>query len=232
MSSGANVNSIEAVRDFRAALHTFDQEAHEALVSFDTEVRRSIEWLLQGAPAAWENERNKAERAMSQAKIDLARCRAMPLADGRPPACLEERKQLERARQRLAYAEEKIKIVLRLGQAADREATEYKGRANQLVSLLDGELPRAVALLDRVLSILESYVGLNQPTGGLSPEERAGAEQIASAAQGTPAEPSASTQPEAQEPVSETRAAAEGASDGPAVHTKGSASSGLAGGET
>lgn len=226
MSSGANVQSIDAVRDFRAALNTFSHEASEALDSFASEVNRSIDWLLNGAPAAWQNEYRKAELKLNQARIDLQNCRARHLADGSQPACLEEKKLLERARQRMAYVEEKLVVVRQLGQMADREATEYKGRANQLASILDGELPRALALLDRVLSILESYVGMNHPTGVLSPQEQAGARQIAGYTDAAAAEPPPAPQADAGgAPAAPPAAPPEDASGANPAHTNSSGAS-------
>lgn len=226
MSSGANVQSIDAIRDFRAALNTFTHEAREALDSFGSEVNRSLDWLLSGAPSAWQNEYRKTEQRLGQAKIELQNCRSRSLADGSPPACLEEKKQLERARQRMQYVEEKIVIVRQVGQAADREVTDYKGRANQLASLLDGELPRAVALLDRALSILESYVNLSHPTGALTAEEAAGARQIAGFSQPAAAESPSSAQEDAGGlPPAVTAARREDAPGTDPAHTTDSGSS-------
>jgi hypothetical protein len=222
MSSGANVNSIQAVQEFRVAMNTFLYEARDALGVYEMEVNRTLDWLQRGAPIAWENEHRKSEAAVNQAKIDLSRCRSMPLADGSTPSCMEEKKQLERARQRLVYVEEKIKIVRKAGQAADREVTEYKGRASQLASLLDSEMPRAIALLDRVLTILESYVAMSHPSTGVLGDSGAGG-WLASIAQPIPAESADfATGGGAAEPVSAVPQASEGALPLDAAHTKGS----------
>ncbi len=223
MSSGANVSSIEAVQEFRVALNTFAFEARDALAVYEMEVHRTLDWIQRGAPLAWENEYRKSEAAVGQAKIDLSRCRSMPLADGSAPSCMEEKKQLERARQRLAYVENKIQVVRKAGQAADREATEYKGRASQLASLLDGEMPRAIALLDRVLTILESYVAINHPSVGLG-LENAGDGQSPSVAQPAQAGSSFPEKPAEQEaPISAAPPNSEGATPTDAAHTNDSA---------
>jgi hypothetical protein len=220
MSSGANVSSIDAVQAFRVAMNTFAFEARDALAVYEMEVNRTLDWLQKGAPLAWENEHRKSEAAVAQAKIDLSRCRSMPLADGSAPSCMEEKKQLERARQRLAYVENKIPVVRKAGQAADREVTEYKGRASQLASLLDGEIPRAIALLDRVLTILESYVALNHPDVGAMFENAAGG-QTSSVAQPAPAESSFPATPaEKDVPISAASPNPEGATPTIAAHTR------------
>src|SRR5580704_11097339 len=119
MSSGANVGSIDVVREFRVSMNTFLYEARDALATYEMEVQRTLEWLLSGAPAFWQNELRKAEAVVTQAKLDLQRCRAMPLPGGGQPACLEERKLLERAVKRQQYVEQKIEVVRKIGHMAN-----------------------------------------------------------------------------------------------------------------
>jgi hypothetical protein len=164
MSDGAHVGSFEAVRDFRAALHTFLEEVRDAMCSYDLEVRRSLEWLLEAQPRRWQQQVRACEDEVVKAKIDLERCRSSSLPGGGTPSCMEERKALERARQRKQYAEQKVESVRRWGSLIQREAAEYAGRAHQLASVFDADLPQAIALLDRVLDALESYAALSAPS--------------------------------------------------------------------
>ena len=46
-SGGAHVGSIDAVRYFRAVMNTFSHDAREALTTYDTEVQRTLDWLLE-----------------------------------------------------------------------------------------------------------------------------------------------------------------------------------------
>jgi hypothetical protein len=163
MTEGAYVGSFEAVRDFRAALHTFLQEVREAMCSYDLEVRRTLDWLLEAQPKRWQQEVRNCDETVAKAKIDLERCRISKLPGGGTPSCMEERKALERARHRRQYAQDKIESVRKWGYVLGREAEEYTGRAHQLSGMFDADLPQAIAMLDRVLSALESYAALNHP---------------------------------------------------------------------
>ncbi len=160
MSGPVYVGSFEAVRDFRAALVVFLHEAREALSSHDMEIRRSLEWLFEVEPKRWQQIVRSCDEEVVRAKIDLERCRNSKLPGGDPLSCLEERKALERARQRRHYAEQKTEVVRKWAHAVEREADEYAGRATQLSTLVDVDLVGAVAMLDRVLTSLESYVAL------------------------------------------------------------------------
>ncbi len=158
MNHAAYVGSIDDLRQFRAALCTFTDEARAALIDYELESRRTLDWLLEDRPAYWEHALRVAEERVVQAKIELERRRHERLPGGEPPSCIEERRALERARLRQRYAEEKVEAVRRWGRLAERETTEYLGRSRQLEGYFDAELPQAVALVDRALAALESYL--------------------------------------------------------------------------
>lgn len=180
MSGGAHVGSIDAVRDFRAALANFAHEAREALISFDMESRRTLEWLLETQPKFWQHEVRRSEELLTQAKIELERCRNSKLPGGEAPSCMEERQAVDRARRRSQFAEEKLETTRKWGYVAQRESIEYSGRSNQLVSMFDAEMPAALALLDRVLTSLEAYISVSQTGGSQATAGTSG--EVASAA--------------------------------------------------
>jgi hypothetical protein len=166
---GAHVGSIDAVRYFRAVLNTFAHDAREALISFDTEVARTLDWLLEEMPQYWKNEIRRCEEALQEARIDLERCRNTPLPGGGTPSCMEQKKALDKAKAKLQYAHDKSDATKKWGAVASREASEYSGRSNQLGSVFDAELPQAILVLDRVLRTLESYQALRAPSGETTP---------------------------------------------------------------
>jgi len=205
MSGGAHVDSFEVVRDFRAAVATFADEARDALAIYDLELRRTLDWLLTYQPQAWQQEMRKAEEAVRVAKIELGRCRSQRLPGGGEPSCMEEKKILERAKRRQQFAEEKLIVTRKWGQNFTRDATQYTSQASQLGDLLDADLPRALALLDRVLLSLEAYVGLESGRGRSS--ELKTASRGDTAAGGQPVPPAAGP----ADPATAEAASADGA---------------------
>jgi hypothetical protein len=75
----------------------------------------------------------------------------------RPPDCSEQEEALARARQRLAYAEEKLERVRRWQRQFPQALVDYEGPANQLVGMIEGDLPKADALLAQKIAALEAY---------------------------------------------------------------------------
>ena len=165
MNTGAHVQSIDAVREFLAALHTFAHDVRDAIGSFDLEVQSSLEELLQAEPAFLQHELRKADEAVSRATIELERCRASKLPGGEPRSCIDERKQFERARLKRQFVEEKLDTVRRWGHQVRPQVDEYSARATQLTTVMDSEYPKAVLMLNRVLDALENYTSAEPQAG-------------------------------------------------------------------
>jgi hypothetical protein len=168
MTSGAHVGSLAAVRDFRAAMLVFLHDAREALGSQEMELRRTLEWLLEAEPARWQQEVRHSQDLVTEAKIELERCRHTKLPGGETPSCIEERKLLERARRRLEHAEDKVEAVRKWGRAFELETAEYNTRAQQLSDLVEADFAEALSTLDRVLEALDAYVA-QSPAGTRAP---------------------------------------------------------------
>lgn len=207
MNQSASVQSIDAIRDFRAALVEFTQEARSAMVDIDLELRRANEWLHEVQPSFWRNEIRRAADEVNETKKDLHRKRLMTLPGGGTPSCMEERKAVEKAERRQRHAEEKIEITREWARAEQHEVTEYEGRATQLATLIDGTVPKAISFLDHTIAHLEAYVLAGRPAGGTSPlptSQTTAAEYDAESAnssldEGTASQPEPAAPPSPQE---------------------------------
>ena len=166
MDPAAAVQSIDAIRDFRSALQEFCHEARAALVDVDLEVRRSLEWLLEYQPAYWQAELRRREDAVNDAKNELHRARMRTLPGGETPACMDERKSLDRAQLRVHEAQEKVQLVREWARREQHEVGEYQGRAAQLNNLIDGTMPRAFSFLEQAIAQLEAYLAAGHAAGG------------------------------------------------------------------
>jgi chromosome segregation ATPase len=158
MSSPARVTSVAALEDLRAALGTFGGEARDVLAAVALEIRRTLDWLDEQL-GLWKKEVRRSEDEVFQARQELARRKMMRIG-GRPPDCTEQEKALLRARARLEHAEGQVEKTRQWLRDLPTAVTEYEGRARQLQNLIEGDLPRATALLGRKVEALEAYVAL------------------------------------------------------------------------
>lgn len=156
MSDLAHVDSIQAIRDFRAALAKFSDRAGQALDQADLDMRRVLQWLQHDQMSHWRNQVRRGHEMVAKARAELERRQMIRVADFRP-SCIDEKKALQRAKLLVEEAERKIEIVRHWSRVVQQETSEYEGRIGQMRAQLDAEVPRALALLGRIVDSLESY---------------------------------------------------------------------------
>src|SRR5262245_42716248 len=159
MRPPARVTSIDLLRDWQAALATFRTDALDALTTAALDVRRSFDWL-EGQRRAWGRAVRERYDDVTQAKAALTR-KQWVLPGQRQPDITEEMKALRLAQRRLAEAEEKVAVTQRWSPTLQRAVEEYEGPIRRLADLLEGDLPKAGSLIERLVADLEAYVALN-----------------------------------------------------------------------
>jgi hypothetical protein len=171
--SEAHVTEVAAVADFRAALAEFSGEVRRALTDIQLEVRRAMDWISIDRPAHWKMEARRSGEALAHAKDELAHSRTYKKIGDYIPACIDEKKAVEKAKHRLEHAEEKLELVRHWIVASRHAVDEFQGPVQQLLGMLDGDLPRAILLLERMSMALEQYAAGSAPAA-ITWEELAG----------------------------------------------------------
>jgi hypothetical protein len=161
MSESAKVSAIDAIGALREALVAFGEEAAGALGAAEAEIRRTEEWL-EDQLKHWQHEVRLGEDAVFQAKTELTRRKMMRFGDG-PVDTTEQELALRAAVARLEHAEDQVKISRRWVRMWPQAVLDYRGPSGQLKGLLEGELPRANALLQRKIAALDAYVMTTGP---------------------------------------------------------------------
>lgn len=157
MAESARVMSLDAIVRFRGALGTFDDEASQILVAIDRQGQRVLQWLENEAPAYWRLQVLRCHEQISRARSALDTAMMRKTKDY-TPSCIEEKDALRRARARLQEAEDKTETVRRWARLVREELEEYRGRIHSLRDCVENDVPLAIALLDRTLRALESYL--------------------------------------------------------------------------
>jgi len=155
----ADVRSIAAVIDWRADLTNYGDLLAEAMAGVDLEIRRAADWLEEQL-ALWKKAIRDCEEDVVRAKAELAQ-RKFPTWDGREPDCTVQEKALSLARARLEHAQEKVETVRRwIGRLPKMIDEMFTGSSRRLKSMLEADVPNALAELGRRIASLESYAGL------------------------------------------------------------------------
>lgn len=157
MSESARVNSVDALKEFRDIVVLFCENVRAGLCANEMESRHVLDWLLSQQPAYWTRQLRERQEELAQAQADLHRIKLLR-AQGNRVDDIEQKQAFERAKQRIEEAEEKLAKVRHWGRTVQQAIDEYQARAGQLASLVEGNPPRNVLFLDRVIESLESYL--------------------------------------------------------------------------
>jgi len=170
-SSQADVRSIEALKDFRAALALYSEEALGALGAVHMEAKRTLYWAQHDRRNYWAEQVKRARQAVASARAEVSR-RRMAKASGSTPAFSEQKELLRVAEARLREAEAKVILVRKWEPALNQAVLEYRASTRRIGDLAGGDVPRALAVLGRMIDALEAY--LREPTPSAGPGLAAG----------------------------------------------------------
>jgi hypothetical protein len=163
MDGPAYVNSIAAIQDFRNALAQYAHESRQGITAMEIEIRRAFDWIAVDRAEFWRTEIRRSMEAVARAKNELHNARTFKSMNDHVPSCIDERKAVERAEQRLKRAEQKAEAVRKWTRSLQHELNEYVGRIAQFTAVLEIDVPQAMAVLDRVLTALADYVSSKAP---------------------------------------------------------------------
>jgi len=168
MGKQAKIDSVAALKGFRASVVRFAHAATSAIEELDMQLQRTLIWLQQDRYPYWKARVQQASEAYAQAKIALNQQIVFERAvQGTPSSCIDARKALSKAEQRLSDAQAGLEGVRRWVQEIDRQLNQYRARVNGLKRIIDSEVPRAIARLDRMVDSLQAYIDLAPPEAPL-----------------------------------------------------------------
>jgi transposase-like protein len=165
MSDRARILNTEVLRDVKAAMTDMRDSILATLASVDAEIARTSSWLNQQQLGHWKRQVRRQEDEVNKRKMDVARKRL--IAAPEPASVVEEQKNLNKAKARLAHAQRKYENVRRWAPVWEREALLYKTATGALTETLARDIPVAIARLERMLASLEEYHRLAAPKGDI-----------------------------------------------------------------
>jgi len=168
MTPGAGVQSLDALKDWYAALSLFRTDAQNAQTGINLSLQRAADYLGR-QQVYWKQQIRKAEEEVTQAKTEL-RNRQYKDKDGHHPDTTVQEENLTIALGRLHLAEDRLEATRRWMQRLPTVIHDvYDGPGRQLAFFLDIDLARALAELAKQLTALEQYLGLQAPQTPAAP---------------------------------------------------------------
>lgn len=174
MAGQAEVRSTDTLAFVKTALATFAYECGQALAEVELDGRRGVEWITVDQAGYWKAEIRRRGEKVNEAMKDLERCRAFKGTGDGPPACTDEKKNLEKARRKLQVAEEKAEAVRHWTPIVQQQFREAGVKLVHFREVLDVDIPKALARVERMLKALDAYRQTASPTGGTGAADTAG----------------------------------------------------------
>jgi hypothetical protein len=164
MSRAAKVTSIDVLPLLAAGLQKFRSEGAGAMDDLETELRRALDWIHHDRKQYWAQELRRAAEALVQARLQLQQAMVVRRIADRDPACIDEKRAVERATRRVATAQRKVEAVRRWAGTIDRAADDFRRARTQFSTWLDLDLSQAAAALDQMSESLVTYISLEAPS--------------------------------------------------------------------
>jgi hypothetical protein len=163
MGETAQVRSIDVLPLIASGLIKFRSQCAGALDDIEIELRRVREWIGHDRKEYWAHELNRAYERLNQARVGLHQAKMAKKVGQHDPACVDEKRAVERAQQRVRLAQEKINAVRHWTRAIDRAVDDFVRQRTQFAGWLETDVPAAVTALNKMSESLVTYISMAAP---------------------------------------------------------------------
>lgn len=162
MSDSARVTSIDALRELRTALALFGEAIELALGEARSEVQRASSWLENDRVQHWKMQLRQRKARLSDAQGELMRAQ-IAAQDGLGSAVLE-RNNVAKWKRAVEEAEWKLQTIKKWRRDLEREVALFRGKCQPMARMVEGDVPKALAKLERYATALDKYAKLSVST--------------------------------------------------------------------
>ena len=166
MSETARIDSIAELRTFRVALIKFAESCNVALGDAEADMQRTLQWLERDQISYWNGQLAKRAETVARCKEAVRMKKLFKSPTGSQQSAVEEEKALRIAIRNYEEAEQKIIACKQWSKRLQKEIMMYKGGVTRFTSVLGGDVPRALAVLDAMATSLEEYAALSASASG------------------------------------------------------------------
>lgn len=152
----ANVKNLEAIEQFVDAIADMRQVTRKQADDIREQLSRISNWLEKALPDYWRNEYRVAENRWIEAREELLRCQAKTRAEDET-SCSVQRKMLDRATQRRAVCEQRVRTVPHCAREWSQFLQDLSTTVRQFDDLSESTLQLALSRLQSILESLRKY---------------------------------------------------------------------------
>ena len=165
MSSYARVDSIDALKDFKASLCKFSEVVGGGLGEAEAEIQRVLAWLKHEQHGYWKSQMQKRAELVNRAKTALNNKKLYKTPTGGNYSTVEEEKAFRLAKKRYEEAEQKFANVKSWTRKLEHEMSLFKEQLRGARQTIEVDVPQSTVQLDKFVDSLEAYISLQVPAG-------------------------------------------------------------------
>lgn len=158
MTQKAQVQSIEALADFRNTLVAFKAEIDNIIDEILMEIARTRQWLETDQRDKWEGIASRRTRELANARQELLSSRMSNLRSE-----MEARKAVNKAKLALEDAQAKLTRIKSWSIQFPRQVELLVKPINNLSDTIAHKIPRALAFLSEIIGTLNEYANIATP---------------------------------------------------------------------
>lgn len=168
MAGSADISDPRVIRDFRARMSRFQQQASSALDGAPTALSRATDLLRFEIGPRWKKELSRRQEQFAEVRRTWLEAEAEVKAKGQRgqvdrASAADEHREMLRAQRRCEEAEEKLKAVRTWLSRLDGDGKDLLARCRDQDLAIQELTVKAMARLDRMADSLDEY---QQRVGG------------------------------------------------------------------
>ena len=176
----ADVRSLERLEQYLEHAKHYKTHLVREVENLQVELRKLTSWIENEALQYWQSELQLSQRRLTEAQDALTRCMSYVREEERKP-CSEEKKRVQRAKERCSTCEGKVRIARAAAKAWDRERTKNMGKLQRTYELGDADMSVTIHHLQGQIETLSEYASLRSNAVITNTPKPTGKSQTASA---------------------------------------------------
>jgi hypothetical protein len=156
LGNTADVRSIDALKDFRAVLALYAEEAQGAIGSAKIEAKRAVYWLRHDRKLFWTEQIRRRRLMVAETRAELNRL-SISTSSENSMAMSEARERVRKAEMALREAEAKTALIKKWEPILQVAVLELYASLRRITDLSSTDVVRASVLLGKLVDTLEAY---------------------------------------------------------------------------
>lgn len=156
VSGQSNLESLAKLKLLGDNLLKMREQTARELEAANMQLRCLEQWIEDWVPGYWEEQMQLAKRRYVETRQVLSDCESK-IREDEQRSCSEPKKRVERAVERVAFCERKLRVLKQCQRDWRQEVEKLRPRIGALTELVESGFPLAIAKLQKHIDVISKY---------------------------------------------------------------------------